>query len=509
MAAQLDALGSGIIPAGAILVDAPVVLHLADGGAAAAPELGLPLLGAMDDLRAMHARYRFRLAIVTLPGAMEEEAVSVHGALGALKIAARVIAPFAEQLAVEPDEASPPGATSPSPPHPSAGLSTWRAPATIDLAALIGRRPYDLDAAAVGEMLGGRRILITGAGGSIGSHIAHVAAQFGPEQLILMDRSENALFEIDRQLSRRYPNVARRAMLHDVVDAEQTLRHLVAVRPHVVFHAAAHKHVPLMEDHPAHAVTNNLFGTKSIADAAVATGAERFVMISSDKAVHPTSVMGATKRLAELYVHSLAGAPTRTGMVRFGNVLGSACSVLTIWSTQIGEGGPITITDPRMTRYFMTIPEAATLVIQSSTLTERPSGCVFVLDMGEPINILELASRFARAHGIEPRILWESADALPPELPDGTTAAAGGPTIDIIFTGSRPGEKIHEKLAYDTELLEKTSHPGINAWGGKWANADGPAVTTMIADLSAVRTSSDHRGVLSTIRRYVPELNQT
>jgi len=280
----------------------------------------------------------------------------------------------------------------------------WAGPAPrIDLAALIGRTPHEMDREAVGRVLRGRRVLITGAGGSIGGELARVAAEFEPSLLVLMERAENALFEIDRQMARHFPGVQRKAVLHDVVDAEATLRLCQKITPQVVFHAAAHKHVPLMEDHPAHAVTNNLFGTKSIADAAVAVGAERFVMISSDKAVNPTSVMGATKRLAEMYVRGLGGeianrkSPianegqgTRLSMVRFGNVLGSAASVLTIWAQQIAEGGPLTITDPRMTRYFMTIPEAATLVVQSAALEAGGVG-VFVLDMGEPVRIVELA----------------------------------------------------------------------------------------------------------------------
>jgi FlaA1/EpsC-like NDP-sugar epimerase len=384
--------------------------------------------------------------------------------------------------------------------------STWRAPALIDLAALIGREPYDLDRAAVGAILGGKRILITGAGGSIGSHLALVAAQFAPEQVILMDRAENALFEIDRLMTRRFPTVARRTILHDVVDADQTLRHLVAFRPHVVFHAAAHKHVPLMEDHPSHALTNNLFGTKSIADAAVATSVERFVMISSDKAVNPASVMGATKRLAERYVQSLAHSPGAAGtcmsMVRFGNVLGSACSVLTIWASQIAEGGPVTVTDRRMSRYFMTIPEAATLVIQSGALDDARSGRgagVYVLDMGEPIRIIDLAIRFCRAHGLVPR--------LPPE--DAATAPGGagneseiGLPIEIVFTGIRPGEKLHEELAYPDETLAPTAHPGIRAWNPAGIVPSPAAVTAMVAELSGFRHTGDQGNVIRAISKH-------
>jgi FlaA1/EpsC-like NDP-sugar epimerase len=255
-------------------------------------------------------------------------------------------------------------------------------------------------------------------------------------------------------------------------------------------------------------VTNNLFGTKSIADAALAVGAERFVMISSDKAVNPTSVMGATKRLAEMYVqhcNALAAARpaprTSFTMVRFGNVLGSACSVLPIWGAQLAEGGPVTVTDPRMTRYFMTIHEAATLVIQAGAIdahdtTKGPQPTIFVLDMGEPVRILDLARRFIHLHGFESRS---------PDAPgEGPSLKLAGREIDIVFTGARPGEKLHEELAYTAETLLPTPYPGILALKAS-AHADFDA-TTMIADLSAVRSSHDRAAVIRAIRDNVPEM---
>jgi len=413
--------------------------------------------------------------------------------------------------------------------------NTWQAPPAIDLGRLIDRVPTQLDRERVAKVIAGRRILITGAGGSIGSHLAHVAAEFGPEQIVLMERAENALFEVDRQLARRFPKLSRRAVLHDVVDAEETRRLLIDAAPHVVFHAAAHKHVPLMEDHPAHAVTNNLLGTRAIADAAIAAGAERFVMISSDKAVNPSSVMGATKRLAEMYVAWLArpGSPndrTRMSMVRFGNVLGSACSVLTIWSSQIAEGGPITITDPRMTRYFMTIPEAAALVIASTTLDEHPSGAVYVLDMGEPIKIVELAERFVAAHGFAPRLVRQTRTDGPlsgqpePTLIDLVSQAIDAspvrahadparPTLDITFTGARPGEKIHEELAYAAESLQPTTHRGITCWAGNGSGepanpAEAVDVPAMMARFEQACAKRDHAGVLAALHEYVPALSR-
>jgi len=465
-----------------------------------------PRLGTLSDLAALIPRLRLRCAVAC---ASDSDATDIRAAARNTGLDLRII-PTIETLLTPVPPPSPPA-------YPRATLSSYQAPPAIDLGALIGRTPHALDREAVARVLTGKRILITGAGGSIGAELAPVAAGFAPESLILMERAENALFEIDRQMGQRHPAMSRRAVLHDVTDAEATMRLLAELRPHVVFHAAAHKHVPLMEDHPGHAITNNLFGTKSIADAAVAAGAERFVMISSDKAVNPTSVMGATKRLAELYIRGLGSSPgcrTRLSMVRFGNVLGSACSVLTIWSSQIaeflaggqrGDTGGITITDSRMTRFFMTIPEAATLVVQSLVVspaepaksadgTESSVG-VYVLDMGDPIRVVDLASRFVLAHGLFP---------VGEGLPD---APRGHPTIDLIFAGARPGEKLHEELAYAAELLRATSHPGVRVWAGPgFGTADVARTREMVAELASARFERDRAHVLAAIRRHVPEM---
>ena len=442
----------------------------------------LPVLGNIHELETLHASKPFTLAIVSLPASSVALWNTLRSRLKALKIETRRVPAIQDALEA-------PAAFTPA--HPE-----------IDLVELIGRTPYGIDRREVSRTIGGKRVLITGAGGSIGSEIARIAATFRPSELVLMERSENSLFEIDRQIARRFPDVPRRAVLHDVVDADATLRHCVNLKPQVVFHAAAHKHVPLMEDHPSHAVTNNLFGTKSIADAAHAVGAERFVMISSDKAVNPTSVMGATKRLAEMYVQalhrqsSMSGGRTSFSMVRFGNVLGSACSVLPIWGAQLAEGGPITVTDPRMTRYFMTIHEAATLVIQSAAIDARSHGAasVYVLDMGEPVHITDLARRFITLSGFTPR------------LPGEQSTESNNRTVDIVFTGARPGEKLHEELAYAAEALRPTPFAGINAWTGTLhAGFD---VASMVSEMSIVRTSPDKERVLEAIRRNVPEMRE-
>ncbi len=342
---------------------------------------------------------------------------------------------------------------------------------SIDAETLLDRKPHPLDETSICDLITGKVVLITGSGGSIGSELARTVCRFNPSRMVLVERAENALFEIDRDLARRYPDIARATVLHDVTDAPRTLGMLMAHKPHVIFHAAAHKHVPMMEEHPSAAVENNFYGTRSIADAACKVGVSRFVMISSDKAVRPSSVMGATKRLAELYTQYLSGrSDTMFSMVRFGNVLGSACSVLPIWSEQMSRGGPITVTHPGMTRYFMTIPEAAGLVIQSAVYAGSAGGGeVFLLDMGKPIRIVELAERFVRLQGLEP-----------------------GRDMAIEFTGTRPGEKLFEELAYESEEMIPTPHPSVRMW--KTVKPNAMTMRHVIAAFDRLRGYADGKG---------------
>jgi FlaA1/EpsC-like NDP-sugar epimerase len=470
-----------------------------------------PVLGHDDELISLHARFRFRMALVALPDGAEALAPRLRNLLAKLEIPTRFLPTFRQLLLSAGHRRS--ATTAPAthatealtpPPAPSTPALSPLAPSpAIDVLSLLSRRPARIDHDAVAKAVAGRDVLITGAGGSIGSQLAEVIAAFQPASIQLVERAENALFAVDHALARRFPRVARRAVLHDVVDARATDALLADLKPAVVFHAAAHKHVPLMEDHPAHALTNNLFGTVSIAKAAARCGVERFVMISTDKAVNPTSVMGATKRLAELFVASLAHnhRSTRFSIVRFGNVLASACSVLPIWSQQLAEGGPITVTDPRMTRYFMTIPEAAALVVQSATLAQPAGkGPVYVLDMGKPNRIIDLAVRFLRLHGFEPEINRDtipaaalaSGDARPLDLPDHEDAPDAA-TVPVVFTGARPGEKLFEELAYDAEQLEPTAHPAINRWTDQ-APPDEQTMSDLLAELDLLRaTTSGHR----------------
>ena len=455
-----------------IMPDAPVLLgrvHVGPDGVAGA---GAPVLGQLEELEAICATRRPALALVTLPAAMSELLATVRTRLRKLGIADRFMPTLADQIA---------------------GVGP-RTEIDVDLQRLIGRPPRWIDEDAIRAVVGGRTVLVTGAGGSIGGELCRIIARFNPGKLVLVERSENALFEIDRQIARKHPSLARRAALHDVVDAEATLELFREEEPDIVFHAAAHKHVPMMEDHPGLAVDNNLFGTKSAVDAAVTVGCERFVMVSTDKAVNPTSVMGATKRLAELYIqHVNRTSGTACSLVRFGNVLGSSGSVLETWKKQIQDGGPVTVTDPRMTRYFMSIPEAAALVIQAAALTDRSakSGEVFVLDMGAPFRIVDLVARFVAMHGLTP--------VFPGERP----ASSNPGEIAIAFTGARPGEKLFEELALDAETIRESRHPDIRIWG--LPTPDPAWVDAMVETLAPNRRSRDAAKVAAIVRELVPE----
>ncbi|MEM9457160.1 MAG: nucleoside-diphosphate sugar epimerase/dehydratase [Myxococcota bacterium] len=302
---------------------------------------------------------------------------------------------------------------------------------------LLRREPVGLDDEAISSTVRDRVVLITGAGGSIGSELCRQVARFGPRRLLLVERSENALFEIHRELVKDYPQVQTVPLLLDVTSRADMAAAMERGQPHVVLHAAAHKHVPMLEWNPRQAIVNNVFGTLAVARAAADHGVDVFVMVSTDKAVRPSSVMGATKRCAELTVQALGSASTKTRFVtvRFGNVLGSAGSVIPIFRRQIAAGGPVTVTDERMQRYFMTIPEASQLVLQAATMGR--GGEIFILDMGKPVFIVDLARDLIRLSGLAP-----------------------GDDIEIEFTGVRPGEKLTEELS-NGEKLGSTAHPSI------------------------------------------------
>ncbi len=307
----------------------------------------------------------------------------------------------------------------------------------VEVGDLLRRQPARTADQAVGRALSGRRVLVTGAGGSIGLELCRQIARWGPAELILLGHGENSIFEALIELGEVFPSLPLHPVVADIRDLTRLSQVFRSHRPNVVFHAAAHKHVPLMEANLEDAVTNNVFGTRNIVEAALAAEVERLVLISSDKAIHPTSVMGATKRLAELVVREAALRSGRVFVsVRFGNVLGSRGSVIPLFKRQIARGGPVTITHPDMKRYFMTIPEAVHLVLQAASL--GASGETFILKMGEPVRIVSLAEDLIRLSGLEP-----------------------GRDVQIVFTGIRPGEKLGEQLWEDTTALRPTEHPDI------------------------------------------------
>jgi FlaA1/EpsC-like NDP-sugar epimerase len=344
---------------------------------------------------------------------------------------------------------------------------------------LLGRQVVDIDTDVIHRNFASKVVLITGAGGSIGSELARQVAGFGPSRLILYERSENDLFHIERELRASFPHLALIAAAGDILDTGRLEEIFFTFRPAAVLHAAAYKHVPMMESQPFMAIRNNVLGTYNVASISARYGIESFLLISTDKAVNPTNVMGVTKRIAELVALSFSGSGrTRFSAVRFGNVLGSNGSVVPLFKAQIAARQPVTVTDPEVTRYFMTIPEAVRLVLQASTMGD--GGDVFILDMGRPVKIVDLARNLIRLSGLEP-----------------------DHDIKIVFTGLRPGEKRFEELLVATEGIERTSHPQVFQLRGDVPSPD--AVSVYLDVLGRVADARDVRGLVSTLREIVPE----
>ncbi len=344
---------------------------------------------------------------------------------------------------------------------------------------LLGRAPVQLDEQEISSFLTGKTILVTGAGGSIGSEMCRQVARYAPRRLLLLDQAENPLFHIHRELRAAHPELTLEPVIGNVTDRERMRAVMAAGRPEVVIHAAAHKHVPLMEQNPGEAVRNNVLGSRTMAELAHEHGAAAFVMISTDKAVNPTSVMGATKRVAELFVQALSTvSKTRMITVRFGNVLGSEGSVVPIFKEQIAKGGPVTVTHPEMKRYFMTIPEASQLVLEAATMGR--GGEIFVLEMGEPIPIVNLARDLIRLSGFRPDV-----------------------DIKVEFTGMRPGEKLYEEINLSEENATKTKHPRI--WIGDSQVPSLPTVRAQLDALVALVPAATPEAVRSELASLVPE----
>ncbi len=343
---------------------------------------------------------------------------------------------------------------------------------------LLQRGPVHVDLGNVGECIENQTVLVTGAGGSIGSELCRQISVFNPARIILVGHGENSLFSIQQELALHYDFTRAVLVLADVADAARIRSVFSEYRPHIVFHAAAHKHVPLVENNICEAVKNNILGTHVVALAAAAAGCAKLVLLSTDKAVQPSSVMGATKRVAELICQSFAHrTPTEFVSVRFGNVLGSRGSALSLFKLQIDNGGPVTVTHPAMERYFMSIPEAVSLVLEAMAIGR--DGQVMVLEMGKPVNITTLAEAFIRLLGLRP-----------------------GTDVPISYTGIRPGEKLYEELLTAQEGLTKTQNEGILA--AQQEQLDYQVVQAAIKDFRFATHVSDEALILKTLRALVP-----
>jgi FlaA1/EpsC-like NDP-sugar epimerase len=353
----------------------------------------------------------------------------------------------------------------------------------VEIEDLLGRDPVVLDREMIGKYLSGKRVLVTGAAGSIGSEICRQIAKFRPDKIILLEQAETPLYTIEKELTARFPDLRILPLIADVRDREKVMAAFEEFAPEVVFHAAAYKHVPMMEYNPAQAVLNNVFGSKNVADAAHRFKTKNFVMISTDKAVNPTNIMGATKRAAEIYIQALSlTSGTKFTTVRFGNVLGSNGSVIPLFKEQIAKGGPVTVTDKRIIRYFMTIPEATQLVLQAGSIGSGSE--ILVLDMGEPVRIVDLAEELIRLSGLIP---YED--------------------IDIVFTGLRPGEKLFEELLLDGEGIMPTSHHKIKVLAPVEIALD--PVIHKLEEIYATARSNDLAALMEGMMQLVPEFRPT
>ncbi len=345
----------------------------------------------------------------------------------------------------------------------------------IRLEDLLRRKPIHLDFAKITNYIAGKTVLITGAGGSIGSEIARQISRVGAKEIILLGRGENSIYEIHQELKRKFPEQAYHTVIANITDKERMAKVFKLFHPQVVFHAAAHKHVPLMEIQPDEAIRNNVFGTQNVAELADKNHAEIFVLISTDKAVNPTSVMGATKRTAELVLQEInQRSNTKFVTVRFGNVLGSRGSVVPLFEKQIAAGGPVTVTDKEMTRFFMTIPEAVQLVLQAGSQAE--GGEVFLFDMGKPVKIKDMAEDLIRLHGLTP-----------------------DKDIKIVYTGLRPGEKLYEELLTSEEGTTSTKHKKIFK-----AQIQPLDENDLQQSLQILKDTNDKQVILKTLKHMIP-----
>lgn len=420
---------------------------------------GSTVYGAISDLPAMQLQLRAQRAIIAMPEADHSERRYALETARAAGLQVMTVPSFDDLVS---------------------GRVTVSQIRKVELDDLLGRDPVQLDASGLSEWLGNRVVMVSGAGGSIGSELCRQIARYRPQRIVLLENSEFSLYTVEQEFVQRFPDVAISPFIGDVKDAGRMNQLLAALRPTVIFHAAAYKHVPLMEnDNVWQAVLNNVMGTRVIAEAAIAHGVEKFVLISTDKAVNPTNVMGATKRLAELLCQALQGegaTATRFVILRFGNVLGSTGSVIPRFREQIAAGGPVTVTHPEITRYFMSIPEAVQLVMQAGLMGK--GGEIFVLDMGEPVKIADLARDMIRLSGFSEE------------------------DIRIVYTGLRPGEKLYEEVLAANENSLPTPHPKLRIAKARLAP---PGLLSELTPWLARPTAADDRKVRMELQRWVPE----
>jgi len=417
---------------------------------------GVPVLGLIEDLE--NVPVQFDEILIAIPSARGEEMRKIVEMCDRTGKRFRTIPKIGELIE---------------------GRITVNSIREVRLEDLAGRQEINLDQERISRFLYGKRILVTGAGGSIGSELVRQISRFEPQVVGLLDFSELNLFQVEQEFRLRLQTLPTESFLTDIRDREALQGVLTRFRPHVIFHAAAYKHVPMQESHPREAVLNNVLGTRNLVELAVEADAERLVLVSTDKAVRPTNVMGATKRVAELFVESMNGKQlTRFVAVRFGNVFSSSGAVIPLFQQQIAAGGPVTVTHPEVTRYFMSIPEAAQLILQAGAMGE--GGEIFILDMGEPIRIVDMARDLIRLHGLEP-----DKDVL------------------IEFTGLRPGEKLYEELITSGEGIVSTSHKKILVLRGK--TLDAAALLAQIESLLAVARQGDDEAIRRKLRDIVPE----
>ncbi|MBV8673063.1 MAG: polysaccharide biosynthesis protein [Acidobacteriaceae bacterium] len=419
---------------------------------------GLKVLGSLDCMPDIIRKMNIRCVLIAIPSATGSQVERIIAKCRQCEVDFKILPPISRQIV--------------------AGRSSIADLREVRVEDLLGRQPVQTDLASIRKQLEGRVLLVTGAGGSIGSELCRQVCNFAPRKVILLDRSENCLFKLGLELSTNRPQQHFVPVIADIQDVGAMREVFALHRPDIVFHAAAYKHVPLMEQSCFQAVNNNIFGTYNVALVARQFGCKTFVMISSDKAVKPTNVMGVTKRIAELINLGLQQEHTRYVAVRFGNVLGSNGSVVPIFQQQIAAGGPVTVTHPDAQRYFMTIPEAVQLVLQASSMGVANE--IFVLEMGQPIRIADLARNLIRLSGLEP-----------------------DRDIRIIYTGLRPGEKLFEELMLEGEGVKPTSHPKIRVLDG--GSVSFAQVRLWLDELSALVEAKNVHGLVRMFQLIVPE----